>query len=141
MDTNTLFLGLIALGVLVTASIQVAAILYVGRAARRVGDAIGQLQQDVKPITASLRAMSADAAHVASVAATQVDRIERLVSDLSRRIEAAAAAVEDSVITPARDVLSMLRGLGAAFAAFRGPGDAPRRPGKTGEDDDALFIG
>ena len=66
---NDLFLGVIAAAVLVMAIIQVAAIVYAARAARRLGEAFARLEQDVRPILASLQALSADAARATRVAA------------------------------------------------------------------------
>ena len=49
------FLGIIAVAVLVMAIIQVAAIVFAARAARSVGEAVSRFEQDVRPIVANLQ--------------------------------------------------------------------------------------
>ena len=48
------YLALIALGVIVMATIQVAAIVVAVRAARRMGEMAGRFEQDVRPIIVNL---------------------------------------------------------------------------------------
>ena len=77
---NDVFLGTIAAAVLVMAVIQVAAIVLAARAARRVGDAMARLEQDVRPIVANLQAVSSDAARAAGLAVAQVERADQLLA-------------------------------------------------------------
>lgn len=140
---ETTLLGLIALGVLTMAAIQVAAMVFVARTAGRIEGAVQDLRRDVSPILASLQTMTADAARATAVAAAQVDRVESLVTSLTARIEEAATTIHETVITPARDVLAILRGLGAAFMAFRGDRREKdkKSSGGDGGDEDPLFVG
>lgn len=135
-----LFLGIIALAVLVMAIIQVAVIVFAARAARRVGDAVNRLQEDVRPIVMNLQAVSADAARATASLATQVEKTEQMLGDLSRRVDDTVGALQHSILAPARDGLAIIQGLKAALAAFRaGPRQRPR--GNHVEEEDALFIG
>ena len=68
-----LFLGVIAAAVLIMAIIQVAAIVFALRAARRVDDAVSRFEQHVQPIVANLQSISTDAARATSVASAQVE--------------------------------------------------------------------
>lgn len=136
---SDLFLGLIALAVLVMATIQVAAVVFAVRAARRVGDAVSRLEQDVRPIVANLHTMSADAARATSVAAAQVERVEKLVGEVSRRVDETAAAVQSSIVGPAREGYAMIQAVMAALGALRQSGTARKRP--AAEEEDPLFIG
>lgn len=138
---NDIFLGLIALGVLVMAGIQVGAIVFAVRAARRVEGAIGQLQQDVRPIVENLQTMSADAARVTSKAAAQVDRLEKVIADLSVTIDQTATAVHDTIIRPVREGMAILDGIKAAFSVFWGKPRESQARRQTTEEEDALFIG
>ena len=61
------FLGVIAVAVLVMASIQVAAIIVATRMARRLDRFADRLEQDIRPVVASLQALTADAARATSV--------------------------------------------------------------------------
>jgi hypothetical protein len=143
-----LYLGLIALGVLVMAAIQVAAIVAVTRTARRVGEMAGRFEQDVRPIIVNLQKVSEEAARASAQAAAQVDRLDALVGSVARRVEETAAILQETILQPARDGLALLSGLKSIIASFREPRE-PREPRDTREPRDAphaapdeeLFIG
>ena len=136
---SDLFLGLIAAAVVIMAAIQVAAVVFALRAAQRVGEAVGRLEQHVKPIVADLQAVSSQARRATSMAAAQVERADQLITDLSNKVEETAAALQSSLIRPARDGFAVVQGLVAALSAFKGS-PSPRRPMPT-EEEDPLFIG
>jgi hypothetical protein len=104
-----------------------------------VNDAVGRLEHDVRPIVLNLQTLSADAARAAASAAAQVERTEQMLGDLSRRVDDTVAALQTSILAPARDGLAILHGLKAAIAAFRSGGSPQRRT--YAEEEDALFIG
>jgi hypothetical protein len=147
---SDLYLGLIALGVIVMATIQVAAIVMVARAAKRVGEMAGRFEQDVRPIIVNLPKVSEEAARASAQAAAQVDRLDALVAGVARRVEETAATLQHSILQPARDGLALLNGLKSFIASFREPREAreaqePRsapspRAGHKPPDED-LFIG
>lgn len=61
------FLGVIAVAVLVMAAIQVAAVVVALRLVRRVDRFADRVEEDIRPIVASLQALTADAARATSV--------------------------------------------------------------------------
>lgn len=148
-----LYLGLIALGVLVMAGIQVAAIVTITRAARRVGEMAARFEHDVRPIVVNLQKVSEEAARASAQAAAQVDRLDALVANVARRVEDAAATVQQTILQPARDGLALLSGLKSVIASFREPREpqGPREPAESRQPppgrrepaapDDDLFIG
>ena len=136
-----MFLGVIAVAVAVMAVIQVAAIVVAVRTARRVGDAVARFEGDVRPIVTNLRSMSMDAARTASIASAQAQRAEQLIDDLTARVNDTVAAVEATVITPAREAYAMVQGLLAALGAFRQAPPAPGHRPTASEEEDSLFIG
>ncbi len=136
---SDLFLGLIAAAVVVMAAIQIVAIVFALRAASRVGDAIGRLEQQVQPIVADLQAVSAQAKRASSIAVAQVERADQLITDLSNKVEETAAALQSSLIRPARDGFAVVQGVMAALSAFKGA-PSTRRP-IPAEEEDPLFIG
>jgi hypothetical protein len=155
---NDLYLGLIALGVLVMAAIQVGAVVAALRAARRVGEMATRFEQDVRPIVVNLQKVSEEAARVSTMAATQVDRLDSLVANISRRVEETAATVQQTILQPARDGLALLNTLKNVIASFRDQGEPrvaqePREPegprparpaarrGGPGTPDDDLVRG
>ena len=152
---SELYLGLIALGVIVMATIQVAAIVTAIRAARRVGEMAGRFEQDVRPILVNLQKVSEEAARASAQAAAQVDRLDALVSSVARRVEETAATLQQTILQPARDGLALLerpqerhrqlpRAARAASGRRRSRGAASPRPSRGAPRrpaDDELFIG
>ena len=137
---SDVYLGLIAFGVLVMATIQVAAVVAAIRAARRAGEMAGRFERDVRPIIANLQKVSEEAARASAQAAAQVDRLDALVANVARRVEETAATVQQTILQPARDGLALLSGLKAVIASFREPREAPQRKEAQAPHDD-LFIG
>ena len=142
-----LYLALIALGVLVMAAIQVAAIVVALRAAKRAGEMASRFEQDVRPIIVNLQKVSEEAARASAQAAAQVDRLDALASGIARRVEDTAATLQQTILQPARDGLALLNGLKSIIASFREAREPratreaapPRKDGR--EPHDELFIG
>ena len=80
---SDVFLGIIAVSVLVMAAVQVAAIVMALRAARRVSRLTSQIEQEIRPVVANLQAITADAARATAIAAAQVERADRLFTDMA----------------------------------------------------------
>jgi hypothetical protein len=140
------YLGLIALGVLVMAAIQVAAIVAALRTARKVGELANRFEQDVRPIIVNLQKVSEEAARASAQAAAQVDRLDALVGAVARRVEETASTVQQTILQPARDGLALLSTIKNLVASFREPRDSEesraepsRRQAQQPPDD--LFIG
>jgi hypothetical protein len=148
---SELYLGVIAVGVIVMAAIQVVAIVTAMRAARRVGEMAVRFEQDVRPIIANLQRVSEEAARASAQAAAQVDRLDALVAGVAQRIDDTAATLQQAILQPVRDGLALLDGLKGIIASFREPRAAspapaarePHRPaaGPHASPDDELFIG
>lgn len=122
------FLGIIAVSVLVMASIQVAAIVFAARAARRVGEAMARLEEEMRPIVANLKIVSADAVRISSVAAAQAEQVEQVLTRLRDRLDALMQAVQDAI----RRIFP--------WTGWWSRRADPRRRQPT-EEEDALFIG
>ena len=89
----------------------------------------------------SLNAVARDAARVSALAAGQAERVDRLVTDLSARIEQTATTLQDAILKPLREGAAIMAGVKAVIDVFR---ELTRRPaaGRGRQDeDDALFIG
>jgi hypothetical protein len=142
--TDTVLLGLIAAGVLLMAGGQVTAVIMAIRATRRVGDTLNRLEDSIRPIVSNVQQMSEDAARATAIATAQVAKAERMMDDVSRKIDETMDMVQHAILAPARNGMAMLEGLKAAFGAFFGGGNSGRRrsprPASVAEDD-ASFIG
>jgi hypothetical protein len=135
------FLGIIALATLTMAAIQVGVIVYGVGVARRVDKLLTQVEQEMKPLADSLNAIARDAARISSLAVGQVERIDRLVGDITVRLEQTATTLQDAILRPLRDGAAIMTGVKAAIQVIR---ELTRRPGAVrsrAEDEDALFIG
>ena len=138
---NDLFLGIIAVSVALMAAIQVGAIIVASRLAKRVDRLADQIQNDIKPVFDNLNVMSAEAARAASLAATQVERADRMFADLAQRVDLTINTLQHRVLGPAREGAALLAGLRAALGAFRDLRETGRKHTGAVEEEDALFIG
>lgn len=135
------FLGVIALATFTMAAIQVGVIVYGLGMARRVNRLLSQVEQEMKPLAESINTIARDAARISSLASGQVERIDRLVTDLTTRIEQTATSVQDAILKPLRDGAAVMSGVKAAIGVFRELTDRSGTNRARADDDDALFIG
>ena len=139
-----LFLGVIALSVLVMAVIQVGAIVAGLRLARRVEQVSRQIDQEIKPLLSNLTLVASEAARTASLASRQVERVDALFSSATARVDDTLATARQLMGGPAKNGIAVLAGVQAAVSAFKGIRESSRRrrnlrPGL--DDEDSLFIG
>jgi hypothetical protein len=134
------FLGIIAVATLVMATVQVGFIIYGWTLARRASRMLDQIDQELKPVLDSLSAMAKDAARASALAVVQVERVDRMFTDLSARVEQTASTFQRTILTPLREGAAVMAGIKAALAILK---DVTSRhgPAARNEDDDPLFIG
>ena len=135
------FLGVIALATFSMAAIQVGVIVYGVSVARRVNRLLSQVEREMKPLAESINTIARDAARISSLATGQVERLDRLVTDLTTRIEQTATTVQDAILKPLRDGAAIMSGVKAAIGMFRELTDRSAGNRARAEDDDPLFIG
>jgi hypothetical protein len=140
-DWSNVFLAVIAVATLVMALIQVGAIIAALRLAKQAQQVITSVQQDVKPLIARANAIAEEASRTMALATTQAQKVDRLVTDLSVRVEQTAAIVQDAIVTPAREGLAIVAAIRAGIGALRGLRDAEPGRGRTADEEDPLFIG
>ena len=133
------FLGVIAVATLAIAIAQIGVIIAAGLMARRVARMVDQFERDVKPLFGHLNAIGRDATRAVALATAQVERADRLFSDVAVRVEQTLNAVQTSIGGPARDGRAMMAALRAAFQVIRDMRTARTRQ-KRSDDEDALFI-
>lgn len=139
------WLGIIALAVVVMAAIQVGAIVLGLRLARRVNQLTTEIERDVKPLIKNLTDMTAEASRAVALATAQVERADRLFGDLAQSAERTMAIVSQLVGGPARNGVALFSAARAAYSAFRDLRDASRRRqayrSTAPDDEESLFIG
>jgi hypothetical protein len=140
-DWSTIFLAIIAIATLVMALIQVGAIIAAVRLAKQAQQLITSVQQDVKPLIARANAIAEEASRTVAIATAQAQKVDRLVTDLSVRVEQTAGILQEAIVTPAREGLAIVAAVRAAVGALRGLREADPRSHRTSEEEDPLFIG
>lgn len=138
------WLGIIALAVLVMAAIQVGAIILGLRLAKRVDQLTTEIERDVKPLITNLTAMTAEAQRAVTLASAQVQRVDRLFGDLAISAERTMNIAAQLVGGPAKNGFALFSAARAAYAAFKDLRDGSRRRQayrSAPEDEESLFIG
>ena len=144
--TAETLLGVIALAVAIMAIVQVGAIIVGLRLARRVEQLTTDLETGIKPLLANLTSVTADASKAAGLAASQVERFDKIVTDLTARVDQTVTAAQQFVTGPAREGMAIVAGIRAALSAFQAIREAARRraaarPIAREEEEESLFIG
>jgi hypothetical protein len=138
---SEVFLAVIALATLVMALIQVGMIVAVARTAKQAQQIMSTVQQEIRPLIAKATTIADEAARTAALATAQAQKIDRLVTDLTRRVDDTAAVVQDAIVKPAREGAAIVAAVKAGLAALRGGRDVRPRHGRPAEEEDPLFIG
>jgi len=137
--TSNLWLGVIAVSVLAMALIQMGAILFLLRYAKRLMAITEDLQREIKPLAARVSAIADEAHRAAALATKQVERIDALVGDVARRVQHTTSVIESIVTGPVRHGSAILSGVRSIIAAVLTT--RPDRGGDRDEEEDALFVG
>jgi hypothetical protein len=137
---SEVFLGVIAVATLLMAVIQVGVIIGLLRTARQAQQIMTTVQQEIRPLVSKVTAVADEAARTATLATAQVQKVDRLVTDLARRVDDTAAVVQQAIIMPAREGMALVAGLKASLAAIRGFREMRDRH-RQADEEESLFIG
>ena len=153
-DWGQLFLGIIAFATLLMALLQLGAVIAAAKVARQAQEAIGKAQQaivtaqetitsvreEIRPLIAKANAIADEASKTAALATAQAGKIDRVVTDLSQKVEQTSTFVQNAIVTPAREGLAIIAAVRAAMSVLRAGHDWRRRTSRS-EEEDPLFIG
>ena len=139
-DWSQVFLAVIAVATAVMAIVQIGAIVVLARVAGQVQGILTTIQTDVRPLIVRANAIAEEASKTATLATAQAQKIDRLLTDLTRRVDETSAIIQQAILTPAREGMAIIAALKAGFSALKGFRDLRGRPGGV-DDEDALFIG
>lgn len=153
-DWNLIFLGVIASATLVMALVQIGVIVVAAKVARQAQQAaskaqetlataqqtIASVREEIRPLIAKATDIADEASKVATMATAQVHKVDRLVTDLTKRVDETSALVQQAIVTPAREGLAIIAALKATLGALRVGADWRRRTSRS-EEEDPLFIG
>lgn len=140
-DWSNLFLGTIAVATLIMAVVQIGAIVVASRVARQAQRTLHTVHSEIRPLIAKASAVADEASRTAALASLQMQKIDSLITDLSRRVDETTTIVQQAIVTPAREGMAILAALKAGLAAIRGLGDLRRGSSRAEEQEDPLFIG
>lgn len=138
---SDLFLGVIAVATLAMAVIQVGALIVALRLARQAQQVIQTVHQDVRPLIDRAHAIAEEASKTVALATVQAQKVDRLVTELSQRVDETASVVQEAIITPAREGIAIVAAVKATLTALRGLRDFGPRNSRHAEEEDPLFIG
>jgi hypothetical protein len=127
------YLAVIAGAVVVIAATQVVVVIVAVRAALQAREIARRLEQEMGPVLAQVRSMSADAARSAALIAVQAERVDQLAGRVTHRIDEFSSS-------PLREGLALVRTIVEALIGGRAAG-APaaserRRTPKPAPDDE-----
>ena len=141
-EWNQVFLGVIAVATALMALVQIGAIVVLARVAGQVQSIVATIQTDIRPLIARASAIAEEASKTATLATAQAQKIDRLMTDLTRRVDETSAVIQQAILTPAREGMAIIAALKAGFGVLKGLGLRDLRGRHGGVDDeDALFIG
>ena len=139
-DWSDLFLGTIAVATLIMALVQIGVIVVASRVARQTQQTLNAVSSEIRPLIAKATAVADEAARTAALVSLQMQKIDSLITDLSRRVDETTTIVQQAIVTPAREGIAILAAFKAGLAAIRGLADL-RRGSSRAEEEDPLFIG
>lgn len=136
-DWTNVWLGIIAVAASTMALIQVGVLVAGAIVFRRVNALSARVERDLQPLMERVNSIGADAARVSALAAGQAERVDRVMADVTRRLDTTLAVVQNAVVAPAREGLAIVAAIKATLDVVR---RKPRRPSGR-EEDESLFIG
>jgi hypothetical protein len=137
--TAVVLLGVIAFATLLMAAVQVGLVIAAIRLAKQVQELRTWIDAEIRPLVANLAVASNRAVRVTEVAVEQVERVDRLFADLTRRVDEGSRLVQATLLAPLREGRALVAAVAAALGALR-DARSPSEPPLAG-DDDPLFIG
>src|SRR5690349_19139350 len=123
------------------ALIQLGALIAAYRLARQAQQVIQTVHQEVRPLIDRAHAIAEEAAKTVALATVQAQKVDRLVTDLSHRVDETSSVLQEAIITPAREGLAIVAAVKATLGALRGFRDFTPRNSRHAEEEDPLFIG
>jgi predicted PurR-regulated permease PerM len=132
------FLGIIALTTAATAVVQIGVLVVAGLLARRIHRMVDHIDEELKPLFGHLNAIGRDASRAASLATAQVERVDRLMTDLVERLEQILNGLQAFVSGPVRSGSAFMSAFRMIVSLVREARTGRRRP--RADDEDPLFI-
>ena len=139
-EWQTVCLAVIAISVALMAIIQIAFIVAGIVLVRQLGAISQDIRQELRPLMDKIHRVADDAVRTSSLAAAQVERVDRLLATTTTRVEATLSLLQDAMGGPVRQGAAAFMVMRAVFSAFR-QWQTSRAKGTPRDDEDALFVG
>jgi hypothetical protein len=136
----SVWLGVMAIALVVMAAIQVGLIVMGLRLVRQMSATIDGVRRDVKPLIDKAHVIADEAARATTLATMQVERVDQLLSSTTARVDEAVGLLQSAFAGPLRQGAAVVTAVRAIAGALRQWQD--RRPSRSRrEEEDALFVG
>ncbi len=138
IDWSPVWLGVIAVSLVVMTSLQLWAAIAAITLARQTGQALRDFQREVQPLVEKAHRIADDAARTTALAAAQAERLDAFVRATTDRVDETFGMIQGAIAGPLKQGSVLLAVARAAFAIFNG---SSKRGRGTRDDEDALFVG
>jgi len=138
-DWAVVFLGVMAVALVVMAAIQVYLMIVAVRAAQEVSVAVADLRREIKPLSEKVHRIADDAAKAASLAVYQAERVDRFLATTVDRVDTTLGLLQGFASGPIRQSAAIAAAFRAAMTVFRDWKGRSRHSHR--DDDEALFVG
>jgi hypothetical protein len=142
-DWALVWLATIAIALVATAVVQTLVALAALKAARQAAETMADLKREIRPLMDKVHRLADDAAIATAMATTQIERVDRMLTSLSGRVDAAIDFAQHVVIAPFQRGSMWIGALkaGAAFVRSLQQRRAGVREHHHHDEEDALFVG
>jgi hypothetical protein len=147
MDTvGVVFLGVIALSSLIQGALLLMLARGGLRLTKRIQDLQTRIEREVKPILDDVNAVSRNVAQVSDLASAQVQRMQDVIAETTRKIDETREEIKSVLAHPVAalgDVVAFLKGVRRGLEVYRQLGGfEAQTKGSTRRyaDDEHLFI-
>lgn len=137
-DWAVVWLGVMAIALVVTAVMQFASSFAVIKLAKQATQTIKDVQREIQPLIEKAHRIADDAQRTTAIAALQAERLDELVRTTTERVSDTLGLVQGAIVEPLRKGSMVMAIARAAFAIFNNRNDRRRQ---AREDEDALFVG
>lgn len=139
-DWQLVWLSMMAVALVIMATIQIAAIVVAARFAKQAFEAIQDVRKEIKPLIEKANRVADDAARATALAVVQVERVDRLLANTVERVDETMGMIQHTLLEPLRQGSAWMSALRTGFSMFRSGLTRDRRP-RTRDDEDPLFVG
>jgi predicted PurR-regulated permease PerM len=140
-DWAVVFLGVMAVCLVIMTAIQIGLIVAGLRVAKQTTAAIDDLRRELRPLSEKINRIADDAARATSLAALQVERIDQMMSSTASRLDDTLGVVQGLMSGPVKGGATAIAVFRAAFSLFREWKGRSQRARTVRDDDEALFVG